>query len=333
MKYVCAVVPKAEGENTRLKLSEQGNLRTDVRIGSDDKFVYLPVKTEKGIRYPVQMMELEQIEAQLNFKDVLDLPPGLIEQVPNSFDIVGDIFVLKLFPELEEYAQEIAQALLETNKNAKVVAIDRGVKGEFRTRDLEILAGENRTITMQKEYGLRYEMDLAKVYFSPRLATERKRIADLVKKDEVVMDMFCGVGPFSLLIGKQEKASAVLAIDKNPEAINYLIKNIKFNKIKRVSPMMGDARERAKQLPRPDRIIMNLPHSAMDFLDTALEIITPKGTIHLYSIQEADTLAMIEKPILNLAESIQRKARVENVQELHTYSPSQQMFCFDIGIS
>ena len=332
MKCLCAVVPKEEGENTRLILSDSDNLRTDVHIASDAKFVYLPIVSEDGLRYPVQEMDLEEIEPTLNFKDVLDLPPGLMEQIPNSFDIVGDIFVLRLFPELEPYAEVIANALLETNKNAKVVAIDKGVKGEFRTRDLEILAGENRTITVQKEYGMKYELDLATVYFSPRLATERKRIADLVKPGEVIMDMFCGAGPFSILLASTEKPTAIFAIDKNPEAINYFVKNIKINKIKKISPMLGDARIRATQLPRPDRIIMNLPHTAMEFLDVAMGTVRKGGTIHLYSIQDSETLGMIENSIMSLAKSYGRKATIVTIQEVHTYSPSQQMYCFDIVI-
>ncbi len=332
MKCLCAVVPREDGENTRLILSETGLMRTDVHIASDDKFVYIPVTTEKGIRFPVQEKELEEIDTHLNFKDVLELPPGLMELVPNSFDIVGDIFVLKLFPELEPYTEDIANALLETNKNAKVVALDKGVKGEFRTRNLEILAGENRTTTVQKEYGLRYEMDLAKVYFSPRLATERKRISELAQPGERVMDMFCGVGPFSLLLAKTSKPTIVYAIDKNPQAINYLFKNIKFNKIKNISPMLGDARDMAKKLSVPDRIIMNLPHSAIDFLDIALEVAAPGSTIHLYSIQEMDTLDIIKNAIISLAESKGHNPSIDNIQELHSYSPSQQMFCFDISI-
>ena len=332
MKYICAVVPKEEGESTRLKLSDSGNLRTDVHIASDAKFVYLPLLSEKGTNYPVQEKELELVDKPINFKDILELPPGLMELVPNSFDIVGDIFVIKLFPELEPYVETIANALLETNKNAKVVAVDKGVKGEFRTRDLEVIAGENRTTTVQKEYGLRYEIDLAKVYFSPRLATERKRIADMVKPGERITDMFCGVGPFSLLLTKKSKPSIVYAIDKNPEAINYLLKNININKLKGISPMLGDAREMARKLPDPDRIIMNLPHSAIDFLDTALEIVTSGGTIHLYTIQEIDTLDIIKNAIIKLAESKDRKPKINNIQELHSYSPSQQMFCFDIFI-
>jgi len=304
----------------------------DAKIVSDGDSVFIPVTGDPGLDYQTGEMDTDELPLQKHYTDVLDLPPGLMELLPTSFDIVGDVFVLKLIDELLPYARDIAEALLETNRNAKVVALDKGVKGEFRTRDLEILAGENRTATVQKEYGLRYEMDLAKVYFSPRLATERKRISDLVKPGERVMDMFCGVGPFSIILAKTGKPSSVYAIDKNPEAIKYLVENIKLNKIKCVSPMLGDARDVAPKLPRPDRIIMNLPHSAIDFLDVALDIINPNGTIHLYMILESDSLEMMEKGIFHLSQSKKKKLKFGNVREVHTYSPTQNMFCLDLII-
>ena len=96
--------------------------------------------------------------------------------------------------------------------------------------------------------------------------------------------------------------------------------------------MQGDARAVAGQLSFPDRIIMNLPHSAIDFLDTALEIVASGGIIHLYTIQEIETLDIIKNGIIKLAESKGREPSINNIQELHSYSPSQQMFCFDIVI-
>ncbi len=332
MKCLCVIVPRAEGENIRKKLSEAGLLRLDARISSDGDNIFIPVTGSTGLGYPVREMEVEYVERPKHYIELLKMPPGLMELLPSSFDIVGDIFVLKLIDELLPHAKDIAEALLATNTNAKVVTLDRGVKGEFRTRDLEILAGEKRTTTVQKEYGLRYEMDLATVYFSPRLATERKRIADLCRPGERVMDMFCGVGPFSIMLAATGKPGSVYAIDKNSYAINYIIKNIQLNKIKNLSPMLGDAKDIAPKLPRPDRIIMNLPHSAIDFLDIALDIVNPGGTIHLYLIMESDALEMMERGILHLAKSRSRKLRFRNVHEVHTYSPTQKMYCLDLLI-
>jgi tRNA (guanine37-N1)-methyltransferase len=333
MRCLCVIVPRAEGENIRKKLSEEGLLRLDARIVSDGQSVFIPVISAEGLMHPVREMDMEELARQMHYKDVLKLPAGLMELLPSSFDIVGDIFVLKLIDELLPHARDIAEALLATNRNARVVVLDRGVKGEFRTRDLEVLAGENRTTTVQKEYGYRYGMDLAAVYFSPRLATERKRIADICVPEERVMDMFCGVGPFSIMLAGTEKPGSVYAIDKNPEAIKYIIENIKLNRIKKLSPMLGDAREIAPKLPRPDRIIMNLPHTAIDFLDVALDIVNPGGTIHLYLILEEGALEMMERGILHLAASRKRKLKFRNVHEVHTYSPTQNMYCLDLAIT
>lgn len=332
MKCLCVIVPREEGEKVRKKLSEEGRLRNDARIVSDDRSVFIPVNSAEGLSHPMKEMDFETVDVPKEYRDLLNLPPGLMELLPSSFDIVGDIFVLKLIDEMVPYAEDIANALLETNRNAKVVALDRGVKGEFRTRDLVLLAGEDRTVTVQKEYGLRFEMDLAKVYFSPRLATERRRIADLMAQGERVLDMFCGVGPFSIMLSKTGKPSAVYAIDKNPEAINYMIKNIKLNKINGISPMLGDARDIAPKLARPDRIIMNLPHTAIDFLDVALKIINPRGTIHLYIILEAESIDIIKRSVAHLAVSLKRGISFKNIHEVHTYSPTQSLYCFDLLI-
>jgi tRNA (guanine37-N1)-methyltransferase len=331
MKCLCAIVPRAEGEKVRKKLSEAGLLRLDARITSDGQHVFIPVTGGDG-HHPVKEMEMEEVVLPKSYQDILNLPPGLMELLPTSFDIVGDIFVLKLIDEILPYAKDIANALLETNRNAKVVVLDRGVKGEFRTRDLELLAGENRTTTVQKEYGLRFEMDLAKVYFSPRLATERKRIADLIVPGEIILDMFCGVGPFSLMLASTKKPGSIYAIDLNPEAIKYMLENIKLNKIKSISPMLGNARDIAPTLPRPDRIIMNLPHTAIDFLDVALKLLNPRGMIHLYIIIEEESLELIKRSIAHLAVSIGRGISFKNIHEVHTYSPTQSLFCFDLLI-
>ena len=332
MKCLCAVVPKAEGEKVRKKLSEEGFLRLDARITSDGKHVFLPVLKIKGLCYPLLEVETEPVEVPKSYREMLDMPQGLMELLPTSFDVVGDIFVLKLMDEILPYAQDIANALLETNSNAKVVALDRGVKGEFRTRDLKILAGERRTTTVQKEYGLRFEVDLAKVYFSPRLATERKRISDMAKPNERVLDMFCGVGPFAIVLAKTGKPSSVYAIDKNPEAIDYLINNIQLNNINGVTPILGDSREIAPQLPKPDRIIMNLPHTAIDFLDVALKIINKRGTVHLYVIMEKESQDLIKQSIARLAVSQGRGISFKEIHEVHTYSPTQSLYCFDLVI-
>src|SRR3989449_9303177 len=104
---------------------------------------------------------------------------------------------------LQRYRDEIRRAILRWNPTLRVVGQDHGVKAERRVRSIEVIAGERRTTTVHTEHGLRYRVDLAQAYFSPRLASERQRIAGLVLEGEVVADPFAGVGPFAILIAKR----------------------------------------------------------------------------------------------------------------------------------
>src|SRR5207247_7047141 len=103
----------------------------------------------------------------------------------------------------------IGDATRRWNPKIGVVLEDRGVKGEHGSREIDVIAGEPRTTTVHTEHGLHYRVDLSRAYFSPRLASERKRIADLIEAGETVADPFAGVGPYSLLTAKRGRPSGV----------------------------------------------------------------------------------------------------------------------------
>jgi len=231
---------------------------------------------------------------------------------------------------LLKYKKEIGDALLSTNKNAKVVCLVEPVKGELRTRDLEIIAGEKRTKTVHKEYGLNFEVDIKKTYFSPRLASERKRIANLVKPDEVVVDMFTGVAPFSIMIAKYSNPKIVYAFDKNPFAIKFAEINIKKNKVlDKIHLIKSDAKYSYKIIKeKADRIIMNLPFSSYKFFNSALNICKNKCIIHYYDILKDNE---IEKRINFLKKVANKKGfKLEElvIHKIKSYAPRE----FYIGI-
>ena len=68
------MVPKLEGENTRLKLSATGYLRKDLRIFDHDGFIYIPVVESPGTGYSVLEQDFEEIEPVVGYKDLVDLP-------------------------------------------------------------------------------------------------------------------------------------------------------------------------------------------------------------------------------------------------------------------
>ena len=221
-----------------------------------------------------------------SYKDLTKFPKKVKNNLPTSYDVIGDIILLKLQTNLLKYKKEIANALLQAHKNIKTICLIKPVSGELRIRNIEIIGGEKRTITIHKEYGLNYYLDISKVYFSPRLASERKRIADLVKKDEIIVDMFAGVAPFSIMIVKFAHPKIVYALDKNKKAIEFAkINLVKNNVLDKVEVIHGDAKKVNDIVKvKVDRIIMNLPFSAHLFFKSALKIIKNICKIHYYDI-------------------------------------------------
>ena len=173
------------------------------------------------------------------------LPPELLDMVPQSFDIIGDIVVIDIPPKLEPYQNLIGEAILQTQKNVKTVLAKAGdISGVFRVRDYSFIAGEHKTQTIHREFGCQYHVDIAKAYFSPRLSHEHHRVAVLVQDGETVADLFAGVGPFSVLIGKRNPEARVYAVDLNPDAVELLKMNVRANRVEdRVFPILADAME------------------------------------------------------------------------------------------
>ena len=284
---VCVKVKKERGEEVRRALKSANLLRTDVKIKHDANFVYLPL-TEEHKAKEVADIDVESVELCRTEFEVLAIKPGIEELIgfKPSYEIVGDIAVL------DESADEaVASAIMKLHKNIRVVARRKShVEGVFRRRRIEIIAGERRTETVHKENGCRYKLDLERVYFNPRLATERDRVASLAARsasEETIIDMFAGVGPFSILIAKRAVKSHVIAIDINPDAIKYLRENIRLNAVGNVEPIEGDVKAIYGAFrDKADRIIMNLPKKAYLFLPEAVQMLKPEGgTIHFYMVE------------------------------------------------
>jgi tRNA (guanine37-N1)-methyltransferase len=218
--------------------------------------------------------------------DVLE--PGERRIVFSSYDVIGDIIIMKIPNSLQYKKYIIGKRLLENTKHAKVVFLQTSsVDGSFRLRKLELLAGADRTVTEYHEHGCRFKVDVSKVYFSPRLSTERHRIAEKVKDNEIITNMFAGVGTFSILIAKQNPRSTVFSIDSNPKANILCLVNAKLNKVQdRVFPFCGDAKYIAGNLLAglSHRVLMPLPEKAKEFVDSAIACLNEKrGSVHYFA--------------------------------------------------
>jgi tRNA (guanine37-N1)-methyltransferase len=241
--------------------------------------------------------EREFIERRLvhrNLPGVLEgrLPAHLIALVPKSFDVVGQIAIIELSKELVPFSRMIGKAVLETSPSVRTVMAKAGVfSSDYRVRELRLIAGEDNPVTRYKEHGCVFELDVRAVFFSPRLSHERLRVASQVQSGERVVDMFAGVGPYSILIAKKQPKSMVHAVELNPSAFKFLESNVLANRVvSNVKPARGDVHDviRSRLAHEVDRAIMNLPGKAVEFIDDACYGLRETGgVIHFYSFENA----------------------------------------------
>jgi len=213
------------------------------------------------------------------------------DELISAFDQIGDIIIVRIPDSLLPKKKIIGETLLKEVKIAKCVFYQASaVEGDFRTRDLEILAGEDRTETEYKEFGCKFIVDVENAFFSPRLSTERERIATMIKNGETVVNMFAGVGMFSIMAAKKKKCT-VYSIDINPVASKLCERNILSNKLLgRVISINGNASSIIKEHleDKSDRTLMLLPERSDEFLQSAIDATKSDGIIHYYSHIHAD---------------------------------------------
>jgi len=250
----------------------------------------------------------------MKLKEVLasQLSDNELQHLVGSYDVVGDIAVVIIPPGLAAREPLIGAAILASNRNIRVVAKRSAhYGGEFRTLPLTIIAGEDRTETEVREFGIRLRMDVREVYFSVRSGGERRRIASLVQPGENVLVLFSGIGPYPLMISRYSLAEKIVGVEKNPVAHEYGLLNMKLNrKLRNIELIHGDVRDVLPRFNRLfDRLIMVLPKSGKDFLQAALSLLTPGGWLHFYDMQDR---SLLQKSVTK----VDRACRAVNRQSL-----------------
>jgi tRNA (guanine37-N1)-methyltransferase len=211
---------------------------------------------------------------------------GDFSALESGIDVIGDIAIVKLRPGSAVAEGPLAEAILGEMKSVRCVyGQEGGIEGDFRLRKLRHLGGEERTTTVHKENGLRLGLDVETCYFSPRLSTERLRVAELAETGENALNMFAGVGPFSILIAKK-RGARVWSCELNEAAFKFHVENNRLNKVNGLIEMVeGDSMALPQKLGLGrffDRILMAHPSRSNFFLPSALSMLAPGGVIHYY---------------------------------------------------
>ena len=259
------------------------------------------------------------------------------DELFSAFDQIGDIIIIRIPDSLVSKKKIIGETLLEKIKIAKSVFFQSSpVEGDFRTRDLEILAGEDKTQTEYKEFGCKFTVDVEKAFFSPRLSTERERISGLIQDGETVINMFGGIGMFSIIAAKNNDCT-IYNIDINPEASKLCEKNINLNKLKgKVISINGDASKIIQEQLQDtgDRTLMLLPERSVEFLEDAILTTKKNGIIHYYSHIHADKKS--DAPNLSEQHYIDQskiKSKVLNSKIVRAVGPRYYQTVVDVKIS
>ncbi|MCS7123457.1 MAG: methyltransferase domain-containing protein [Candidatus Aenigmarchaeota archaeon] len=232
----------------------------------------------------------------------------------HSYQKVGDIVLVKISKELENYKYKIGEFLLEKIPKTKTVCRILGIEGKKRVPRIEILAG-NGTETIHKENKCIFKLDISKVMFSKGNLFERRRLIEYVKNGEKIIDLCCGIGYFSIPIAKFRDVT-IVCIDINKDAIKYLLENIKLNKLKNVFPVIGDSLKIIKEKNVFDRVIIGCFFDSFKFLNIAKKI-GKEVTFHTLMKKED-------------VENFLKTYNVIRYRKVKSYAPHIYHYVFDI---
>jgi len=251
-----------------------------------------------------------------------------------SYDVVGDIVIVEIPHGLGKKEKFIGETILNIHKNIKVVCKKVGIhSGRFRLQKLKIIAGENRKETIYKENNVQLKLNPEEVYFSVRLSNERKRISKLIRKRELILVMFSGVAPYSVVIAKNTKAAQIFGVELNKKAHQFALENLKLNKIDNVSLFQGDVRKIVPKLYKVfDRIIMPLPKGAKNYLDVALKVARKGTMIHFYDFLQDKEIPSKKKEIKETCKRNTKDIKIIDIVKCGQYAPYTYRVCFDIRI-
>ncbi len=347
------------------KFKTKSLLNKKYKVLKENDYIFFPI--EEGMANKKEFSELVNNELEIeivekkgiinkNYKyrtllEVLrgKLPVDLLESIPKSFDIIGNIAIVELdiFNQFEnkiELKENIANSILKVNKNVKSVYEKVGkIKGTYRLRKLNFIKGIKVTETIHKENNCLFNLDVKKTFFSPRLLYERKRISsDNIKSGEKIVDLFAGVGPFSIQIAKDNNV-IIHSFDINPHTIKYLKENIRLNRLKgNIIPHVMDVKfllnpssPIGKSLNHKiDRVLMNLPEDSIKYIDVACFLIKENGgIIHNYQFCEKEN--SIQTAINHLKqelEKFQMQLSINQAKIVKAYSPKGDMIVIDAFI-
>jgi tRNA (guanine37-N1)-methyltransferase len=339
---LCVKTPVKHAQQVKQFLIDNDLFNPLYRLKRTSTHIFFPVKKKDGIKKKFSFAELIDVNSLPKARKKIDMKSEVknkltkkeLDHLRRAFDIIGDIAILDVPPELVKKQKLIGDTLLMLQKNVNTVLKKAGIHAtEFRTQPMAWLSGRKTKETIHKEYGIRLKLNVETVYFSPRLSTERKRIAQQVKKGERVLVMFSGCAPYPCVIAKNTKAKEIVGIEINPVGHDYGVENLKLNRITNVTLINADVKDAVPFIKTKfDRIVMPLPKSAGDFLGTALSTAKKGAIINFYAFEEQGKFKRAHELIKKACKKAKKKCQILRTVKCGQHSPGTYRICVDFKI-
>ena len=334
-RVVFAKIPSGTAGPVIKEIMGSGKVDLHAKISKDAEYRYVPILPEyvDELSARFEMVEgdahtLDRRSPQERIRERLSGHPELLSQLPDKWEYVGDIVILKMDPGCYDQKEIIGRVYAEV-LGAKTVCADiRGVSGEFRRPSMEVIYGTD-TESVRLENGIRYGFDVTKVMFASGNTDERMRMRNLDCVGETVVDMFAGIGYFTLPLAKFSGARRVFACEKNPESYQFLVRNVRDNEVSDVViPVLADNRDLLGRA-FADRILMGYVQTTSDFLPAAMRMIKPGGIIHYH-----DTFYISEyrERIDSVFSANCEDYEVLGIREVKSFAPSVSHYVADVRV-
>jgi tRNA wybutosine-synthesizing protein 2 len=264
-----------------------------------------------------------------------------LELLPRGFQTLGKVIILKLHPDLIKYKDIIAQKSMDLLPSMESVYLNRGIiKGNFRTpENIEYVTGKEDPIVIHREHGVSYKFDFTKIMFSQGNIIERKYLATLVKDGEIIVDMFAGIGYFSLPIAKISNPKQIYSIEINPNSFKFLVENIKLNQLEdKITPINGNCKEEVLKLSnngvKADRVIMGVFPAPKGYIKEALTLYKETGTFYHYEgVIDNDNYSDLYQEFEETVKENRLRSELVDKRIVKSYGPRLYHVVLDIRVS
>jgi tRNA wybutosine-synthesizing protein 2 len=268
-----------------------------------------------------------RLKDKLNGKEIGYLPKG--------YQIIGNILLIKLDKRLIKHRKLIGKTIMVILPYIHTICLIKDIRGKVRKPEIEVIAGCGKTQTMNKEHGCKFLLDVSDIMWSQGNKNEKIRLTKMTKPGEIIVDMFAGIGYFSIILAKYCQPKKIYAIDINPKAVEYLRKNIWLNDVEdKIEILQGDCRKFATLLENTaDRIIMGYLFDTEKFLPYALRIAKNNAVIHFHRTVKEEEINAFGKRLIRIGIENKVKIKVLKITKVKSYAPKIWHLVYDLKIN